>query len=283
MARRDVRNTTRYWHHPRFPGLSLLRAELTTYHYAPHLHDTYVIAATEAGGSLVTCLGKRGDIQPSTTFLSNPLEPQSASMRHNAGWRYRALYLSESAARDIATALGLDHLPYFVTAFCPDETIARAILTLHRALESSGDDWHETHLRLLDTMGALLEPYSTARRSDIPQATTPAARQDVVRRVIAMMRDRYADPLRLDDLSHPVGMSPFQLITLFKRTVGMTPHTYLTQIRLREAQRYLRSGQPIAYVAAASGFYDQSAFTRHFKRSYGITPLQFAIAARNSS
>ena len=93
-------------------------------------------------------------------------------------------------------------------------------------------------------------------------------------------RDSYADRLRLEELSAPVGMSPFQLITLFKRTVGMTPYTYLTQVRLREARRYLLSGHAIAYVAAASGFYDQSAFTRHFKRSYGITPLQFAAAAR---
>jgi AraC-like DNA-binding protein len=36
---------------------------------------------------------------------------------------------------------------------------------------------------------------------------------------------------------------------------------------------------PIAQTAAATGFYDQSALTRHFKRCYGITPLQFARAA----
>ncbi|HKF72799.1 MAG TPA: helix-turn-helix transcriptional regulator, partial [Stellaceae bacterium] len=65
----------------------------------------------------------------------------------------------------------------------------------------------------------------------------------------------------------------------FRRTTGLTPHAYLMQVRLGAACRGLRRGLPIADVAAASGFYDQSALTRHFKRCYGITPRQFARAA----
>ena len=40
----------------------------------------------------------------------------------------------------------------------------------------------------------------------------------------------------------------------------------------------MRRGVDIADAAAAAGFYDQSALTRHFKRSYGITPLQWLRA-----
>ncbi len=276
MARHDVRNKTRYWCNPRVPGVSLLRAEFTTYQYVPHIHDTYVLAATEAGGASIMSRGRTVDAFPSTVFLANPMEPQAASMHQSGPWRYRALYVSDSAALDIARALGLDQLPYFVTSLCTNTAIAEAIIALHRSLEETTGEGEQTdtHIRLIDTMGALIEHYSTVRCSAI------TASNDVVRRVIDVMRDSYADRLRLEELSAPVGMSPFQLITLFKRTVGMTPYTYLTQVRLREARRYLLSGHAIAYVAAASGFYDQSAFTRHFKRSYGITPLQFAAAAR---
>ena len=65
----------------------------------------------------------------------------------------------------------------------------------------------------------------------------------------------------------------------FKRTTGLTPHAYLTQIRLSMACRHLRHSRAIAEVATDVGFYDQSALTKHFKRCYGITPLQFARAA----
>jgi AraC-like DNA-binding protein len=36
----------------------------------------------------------------------------------------------------------------------------------------------------------------------------------------------------------------------------------------------------IGDAAVAAGFYDQSALNRYFKRSYGITPAQYARAAR---
>ncbi len=45
------------------------------------------------------------------------------------------------------------------------------------------------------------------------------------------------------------------------------------------ACRHLRHSPVLAEVATAVGFYDQSALNNHFKRCYGITPLQFARAA----
>ena len=80
-------------------------------------------------------------------------------------------------------------------------------------------------------------------------------------------------------LDEEVGLTTFQLIGLFKRTVGLTPHAYLTQVRLGMACRQLRRSPVLAEVATAVGFYDQSALNKHFKRCYGITPLQFARAA----
>ena len=99
-------------------------------------------------------------------------------------------------------------------------------------------------------------------------------------RAVALMRQRRADSLPLEELAGALGLTVFQLIGLFKRSVGLTPHAYLTQLRLYRACRELRRGRPIAETASAAGFYDQSALTRHFKRCYGMTPLQFARAAR---
>lgn len=93
------------------------------------------------------------------------------------------------------------------------------------------------------------------------------------------MRAEYARDLRLEDLAQDVGLTTFQLIGLFKRVTGLAPHAYLTQVRLGVACRHLRHARPIAQIATDVGFYDQSALTKHFKRCYGITPLQFARAA----
>jgi AraC-like DNA-binding protein len=93
-----------------------------------------------------------------------------------------------------------------------------------------------------------------------------------------MMHDRPQAPLSLETLGAAADLSPFQLIALFKRATGLTPHAYLVQLRLKVAMDALKSGIAIAEAAAAAGFYDQSALTRHLKQCYGVTPLQFARA-----
>lgn len=98
--------------------------------------------------------------------------------------------------------------------------------------------------------------------------------------VIEVMRDHHREHVTLADLAAVAGLTQFQLIGLFRKGVGMTPHAYLTQIRLESARGSLRRATPIAEAAIQSGFYDQAALTRHFKRCYGITPFQFAQAAR---
>ena len=86
----------------------------------------------------------------------------------------------------------------------------------------------------------------------------------------------------LDDVACALGLTKFQLIGLFKRTIGLTPHAYLNNVRLNAACRLLKRGHSLAETAIATGFYDQSAMNRHFKSCYAITPLQFASANRNA-
>jgi AraC-like DNA-binding protein len=99
-------------------------------------------------------------------------------------------------------------------------------------------------------------------------------------RVIAHMQECYADRLTLELMSAQVELTPFQLIGLFKRSVGLTPHACLTQVRLKVSMRLLRGGASLTEAALAAGFYDQSALNKHFKRCYGITPLQYTVALR---
>ncbi len=99
--------------------------------------------------------------------------------------------------------------------------------------------------------------------------------------MLDIIHARLGEALSLADLSEPLGVTQYQLINLFKRTTGLTPHAYVIQLRLDAARRTLAKGMSIAEVAVACGFYDQSALTKHFKRSYGLTPLQFARAVQN--
>lgn len=62
----------------------------------------------------------------------------------------------------------------------------------------------------------------------------------------------------------------------FTKAFGIAPHAYQLGRRIDTATQCLLDGQPPAEVAVAVGFYDQSHFTRHFKRHTGTTPSRFA-------
>jgi transcriptional regulator GlxA family with amidase domain len=61
----------------------------------------------------------------------------------------------------------------------------------------------------------------------------------------------------------------------------MPPHAYQIQVRLLRAKKLLRSGRHPADVAYATGFADQSHFSRHFKRLMGLTPARYAGRSKN--
>lgn len=66
------------------------------------------------------------------------------------------------------------------------------------------------------------------------------------------------------------------LVRAFSREFGMAPHQYLTARRVDLARRLLLGGMRVPEVAASAGFYDQSHFSRHFKRVVGTSPGHYA-------
>ena len=274
MPRRDPHNSTQYWWDKHLSGLSLMQADFTTHEYPQHTHDALVVAITEQGGSVVKSRGELQDATPSTLFVFNPEEPHGGWMGRSERWRYRSLYLTRPALDRVAAELGLEALPYFTRNTFADSDLIDAFLAMHVALEEGQDVFEEREL-LIGSFGTLFRRHGSGG-----EAIKGAPRD---RTLLAKVRDRmradYAADLRLEELAVEVGLSTFQLIGLFRRTVGLTPHAYLTQIRLGAACRQLRHARAPAEVATSVGFYDQSALNKHFKRCYGITPLQFARAA----
>ena len=57
--------------------------------------------------------------------------------------------------------------------------------------------------------------------------------------------------------------------------MGLTPHQFQMQNRVRKAQRLLRDSAPTAEAALAAGFCDQSHLSRYFKQIVGLTPGQY--------
>jgi AraC family transcriptional regulator len=101
-----------------------------------------------------------------------------------------------------------------------------------------------------------------------------------LRRIVDFMKSNLAEGSGLQQLAEFAGISPFHFCRSFKQSTGLSPHQYTLQLRIKEAQRLLRTTElSIAEVAYRVGFSDQSHFTMIFRRFVGTTPLRWRAAA----
>ncbi|WP_439686503.1 AraC-containing protein [Cupriavidus oxalaticus] len=91
--------------------------------------------------------------------------------------------------------------------------------------------------------------------------------------VDAYLRANLAEPLRVAEVAGHFGWSVRRFQTLFAEAFGDTPHRYQTRLRLDRAVQLLsQTSLPLAEIALASGYPDQSTFTRGFTRRFGQPP-----------
>jgi AraC-like DNA-binding protein len=147
----------------------------------------------------------------------------------------------------------------------PDDARGAVFQRLHDAV-AAGADRFALECAIAETMAALAEIDDPERR----EPTRP------VRRALAMIRERLADAVTLDELAQYAGLDKFHLCRAFRAQVGMPPHAYLTRLRIMQAKELLAAGAKPKDIAPRVGLYDQSQLNRHFRRIVGMTPGQFA-------
>ena len=85
----------------------------------------------------------------------------------------------------------------------------------------------------------------------------------------------------LTGLAISVGVHPVTLARAFRRAFGCTVGEYVRRLRIERAARLLAETElPLAKIALAEGFSDQSHFSNLFRRHTGLSPFQFRRSVR---
>lgn len=112
--------------------------------------------------------------------------------------------------------------------------------------------------------------------SDLPDSEIgwlKGLRDPQVGRALALIHRNLANPWSTEVLAAEVALSRSAFFDRFTSLVGMPPIRYLTVWRLRTAKIYLReNSKTIAQLAHHVGYESVEAFSRAFKREYGVSP-----------
>ena len=156
-----------------------------------------------------------------------------------------------------------------------DPLVEQLILALDGALR----DWEPSARTYVDHLTALLASHLARRRQPSPAMGLTERQLAAVRELI---EDRIAEPLPLADLADAAALSVSQFVRQFKASTGETPHRYLVGLRIRHAQRLLRTSTvPIADIAVRCGFSHQEHLTRVMRSRLGTTPGAVRMNAQN--
>lgn len=265
---------TRFWRDRRFKGMECMTATFLTHEFSPHAHDTFSIGAIENGSQISTIKGTTERTGPGHLYLIDPGQVHDGAPGGD-GYRYRMIYpdveLLSEVIEDVTgrTFYGMPSFPRFLPH---DPKMALAFQTAHRRLESGAGalEADEGMFRVLAELfsrhgSSILLPVETREKTAVYNARD-------------YLNDNFDTDVGLEELAAIAGLSRAHLIRAFRREFHITPHAYLTDVRIRRARHLLRMGDSPASVALECGFADQAHFTRHFKARTGITPGQFRVA-----
>ena len=146
-------------------------------------------------------------------------------------------------------------------------------------------------IRLLDTPGAIPMLYRSIMREVCYWLLTGPQGGDVVTLALAnphtervvtairSLRDRFAEPVRIEELASMAGMSPSAFHRQFKAVTSMTPLQYQKQLRLLEARRLMISeAENVETAAYQVGYVSPSQFSREYSRMFAVSPRRDAVA-----
>lgn len=131
--------------------------------------------------------------------------------------------------------------------------------------------------------GALVGVQQELRRERQRIPMVRAATRAELHRRLSQGRDfiasSFANPITVADAARAAAVAPHHFLRLFRAAFGITPHQYLTRVRLRHAAQLLtEEGMGVAAACYQVGFESPSSFSLLFRRHFGIPPAGYRAA-----
>ncbi len=246
--------------------LESYRFEGTQQPFPNHFHEYYVIGFVESGERCLSCKNNEYAIQKGNVLLFNPGDNHACVQNDGGTLDYRGFNIYKEVMLDLTEEVtGKRELPGFSENVIFDEEVICYLHPLHEmVMKGLCDFGKEENLLLLISM--LIQRYGQPFENCIPEC------RGEIEKACRFMEQHFAERIYLDQICRYAGLSKSTLLRAFTKSKGVTPYSYLENIRIGEAKKLLEQGFPPIEAALRTGFSDQSHFTNYFNRFIGLSP-----------
>ncbi len=216
------------------------------------------------------------DALPEVVFFAKDAEGRYRAVNdtlvRRLGRRTKRELLGKTARELFPAPLGERYLAQDLHV-CRTGRLVEDLLELHLYPDGHEGWCVTTKVPIRGPDGAVAGLAGTSRDVRSPE---PGAGFEGLAGVLRLLHERPGGSLRVEELARLAGLSPDRFSRRVRSIFGLSPTQLVIKVRVDAARRMLReTAAPIARVALACGYCDQSAFTRQFKAVTGLTPVQY--------
>jgi AraC-like DNA-binding protein len=262
--------------------------------WSPEAQGTLSIKCAFGGSETYEVEGNRLPVRPGNYLILNHGQRYSSTVDPRVGAEsfcifFRQGFVEESLASltrpddalldDPATAAG-EPVHFFEKIYRDDSLVTPRLTHLYRTLKQGVPEsgWVEEQLHAL--LHGMLERHRNVlteirRLPSVRQST----RVEIYRR-ISRARDfiegGFDERMALADMAREAHLSVYHFLRLFRQAFGMTPHQYLSRLRLERAGHLLATtDRSVTDICHSLGFESPKTFSLLFRRHHGVPPTEY--------
>ena len=232
--------------------------------------DAYLVFYTLGGAGIIEQEGQSVTLGQNQALLMDCRTPQryvTDPVRHH--WYHLWAHVNGAGADAISQAMGL---PKLQPVSLPLADVKPIFETIFENMKKEG------YIESLTTSLAVNRLLTSIALA--PDSRGSFVEFDAVSVARRYMEEHYAEDLHVDDVAREAAISTSQLIRLFKRQLGTTPHSYLLRYRITQAKALLAETTiPVATIARQVGFASESNFSYRFGEMCGQSPSAYRAGA----
>ena len=227
-----------------------------------HSHSCFCFGIVEDGTVRFTV---RGHSRELTAGMADSIPPETGvKIETSSSYRYITICIKGSQKERLNS---FNYSDYFMT-FPTSEPVRRICSEYMADSSASADD------TLISSITELMRPVISGTSS--PSEKRSSVVSDARRYII----EHAGSAFSLNELAAFVHVSKYYLVKLFKKEMGVTPHQYYVQAKIRIVKDSITEAENSSDLAQDLGFNDQSHMCNLFKKEMGISPVEYKKSIR---